>query len=298
MLKSLQSMKTSTQLRQLLTAQKILVAPGAADALNARLIQEAGFAAVYATGAGIANSLLGLPDIGLITMTEMVDQVQRIVEAVPVPVIADADTGYGNPLNVMRTVRVYEKAGVAALQLEDQVTPKRCGHFAGKEVVSLFEMTQKLKAACAARTDPDLMIIARTDALATHGFEEAVTRAQAYVAAGADIIFVDAPTTRAQVESLPKLISAPLLFNMTEGAKTPLFSHAELEAFGYKIVIHPNLILRVALKASLQALRTLRQEHSSETLLPHMAEWSERQRLVQLPTYEALEKTYVTVKES
>jgi len=290
--------KPTTQLRRLLQRPQILVAPGAADAISARLIQRAGFEAVYATGAGISNALLGLPDIGLITMSEMVDQVRRIVEAVDIPVIADADTGYGNPLNVMRTVGVYEKAGVAALQIEDQVTPKRCGHFAGKEVVPAFEMAQKIRAACEARTDPDLVIIARTDSLATHGFDEAIQRGRLYAEAGADVIFVDAPTTPAQVDSLPHQIPAPLLFNMTEGAKTPLFSHAELQKFGYKIVIHPNLMLRVALKATSEALATLKKNGSSETLLPQMMDWDARQELVRLPEYEALEKKFVLTDES
>jgi methylisocitrate lyase len=286
-------MKPTTQLRRLLQRPQILVAPGAADALSARLIERAGFDAVYATGAGISNALLGVPDIGLITMSEMVDQVRRIVEAVDIPIIADADTGYGNPLNVMRTVRVYEKAGVAALQIEDQVTPKRCGHFAGKEVVPASEMVQKIRAACEARTDPDLVIIARTDSLATHGFDEAIQRGRLYANAGADVIFVDAPTTPAQVESLPQQIPVPLLFNMTEGAKTPLFNHTQLQKLGYKIVIHPNLALRVALKATGEALAILRESGSSETLLPRMIDWDTRQQLVRLPEYDALEKKFV-----
>ncbi len=291
-------MKPTTQLRRFLQRPQILVAPGAADALSARLVERAGFDTVYATGAGISNALLGVPDIGLITMSEMVDQVRRIVESVDIPVIADADTGYGNPLNVMRTVRVYEKAGVAALQIEDQVTPKRCGHFAGKEVVPAFEMTQKIRAACEARTDPDLVIIARTDSLATHGFDEAIQRGRLYADAGADVIFVDAPTTPAQAESLPQQIPVPLLFNMTEGAKTPLFSHAQLQKFGYKIVIHPNLALRVALKAMGEALAILKENGSSETLLPRMIDWDARQQLVHLPEYDALEKKFVLTDES
>jgi len=290
-------MNLTTQLRRLLQRPQILVAPGAVDALSARLIERAGFEAAYATGAGIANALLGLPDIGLITMSEMVDQVRRIVEAVNIPVIADADTGYGNPLNVMRTVRVYERAGVAALQMEDQVTPKRCGHFAGKEVVAAFEMAQKIRAAREARTDPDLVIIARTDSLATHGLDEAIRRGRLYAEAGADVIFVDAPTTPAQVESLPQQIPVPLLFNMTEGAKTPLFSHAQIQRFGYKIVIHPNLALRVALKATGEALAILKERGSSETLLPQMIDWDARQELVHLAEYNALEKKFVLTDE-
>lgn len=286
-------MKKTSRLRSLLREQNILIVPGAADALTGRLIEEAGFDAVYATGAGIANAQFALPDIGLLSLTEMVMPIRRLVEAVDVPVIADADTGYGNPLNVMRTVREYEHAGVAAIQLEDQINPKKCGHFSGKEVIPANEMVQKLRAAVAARSDPDLVLIARTDALATQGFDEAVKRARLYAENGADMLFVEAPTERDQVARLPKEIGAPLLFNLTEGAKSPLFSTPELQAFGYKIVIYPNMLLRVALRAMQQSLSVLKAEGSSASLLPRMVDWQERQRLVRLHEFEELDRKFV-----
>lgn len=281
--------------RQQLTQPGLIVAPGVSDAYMARMVQAAGFETIYVSGAGIANTLLGVPDLGLTTMTEMVDQITHICDASNLPVIADADNGYGNALNVQRTVRAYERAGVAAMHIEDQVMPKRCGHFNGKEVISAEEYVQKLRAALDARHDPDFVIIARTDALATHGFNEAVRRAQLYAENGADVIFVDAPTSREQIAQLPKLINKPLLFNMVEGAKTPLFSHAELADFGYKIVIHPSLINRVIAKATLDALRLLKAEGTSASVVPHMLTWADRQQLVGLPEFEALEQKYRTL---
>lgn len=278
---------TARKLRQLLERPAILVAPGAVDALTGRLIEEAGFEAVYASGAGIANVQFGLPDIGLITLTEMIESIGRIVKAVSVPVIADADTGYGNALNVTRTVQLYEDAGVAAIQLEDQVTPKKCGHFNGKEVISAEEMAQKIQAAVRARRE--MLIVARTDSLATHGLDEAIQRANLYARAGADLIFVEAPTQRDQIAALPQQIAAPLLFNMTEGAKTPVIGHEELQAMGYRIVIHPNLTMRIAARAVQSALSVLQKTKSSELLVPSMLDWDERQRLVRLPEWDALD---------
>lgn len=277
----------ANEFRNLLSQPEILVVPGAADALTARIIEDVGFGAVYASGAGIANAQYALPDIGLLTMTEMIKPIRRMVEAVTIPVIADADTGYGNAVNVTRTTRVYEDAGVAAMQLEDQVTPKKCGHFNGKEVVSTEEMVQKIRAAVTARKT--MLIIARTDSLATHGIEEAIARANQYARAGADLLFVEAPTQRDQIAELPKRITAPLLFNMTEGAKTPIISHDDLYAMGYRMVIHPNLPMRVAARAMQSALAVLQKARSSELLIPSMLEWNERQRLVRLPEWEALD---------
>jgi methylisocitrate lyase len=290
-------MKTPSRLRVLLAQPNILIAPGAADALTARLIQEAGFGAVYATGAGIANAEFALPDIGLLTMTEMLESIRRIVAAIDVPVIADADTGYGNPLNVMRAVREYERAGVAAIQIEDQTSPKKCGHFAGKEVIPAEEMIQKLRAAIEARSDPDLVLIARTDALAAEGFDPAVNRARLYAENGADVIFVEAPTEREQVARLPKEIDAPLLFNLTEGAKSPLFSTQELESFGYKMVIYPNMLLRVTMRAMQESLSVLKAEGSSVSIVPHMVDWQERQRVVRLHEFEEMDRKFVHQEE-
>ncbi len=285
-------MKHTTRLRALLAQPQILIAPGAADALTARLIQEAGFAAVYATGAGIANTQFALPDIGLVSSTEMLQQIQRIVNAAPVPVLADADTGYGNPLNVMRTVREYEHAGVAGIQLEDQVSPKKCGHFDGKEVIPAEEMAQKLRAAVAARQDPDLVLVARTDALAIHGFEQALARARLYAENGADVIFLEALRTRDQIERAPREVPCPLLFNLTEGAKSPLLTADELQDLGYRIVIYPNTAMRVAIHAVQHALATLHAERSSQALVPHMVNWDERQRIVRLPEYQQLDQQF------
>lgn len=274
-------------LRHLLEQPEIIVAPGAVDALTGRLVEEAGFKAIYASGAGIANAQFGFPDIGLVTMTEMVESIGRIVKAVNTPVIADADTGYGNALNVSRTVQVYEDAGVAAIQLEDQITPKKCGHFNGKEVISAEEMVQKIHAAVKARKT--MLIIARTDSLATDGVDEAVRRANLYANAGADLIFIEAPTQRNQIAVLPKRVQAPMLFNMTEGAKSPMMAHEELQAMGYRVVIHPNLALRIAARAVQSALTVLQKTHTSELLLSSMLDWNERQRLVRLPEWEALD---------
>ncbi|MBI5301912.1 MAG: isocitrate lyase/PEP mutase family protein [Chloroflexi bacterium] len=285
-------MNRTTFLRTLLAEPSILIAPGAADALTARLIEEAGFRAVYATGAGIANAQFALPDIGLLTMTEMIAHIRRIVAATTAPVIADADTGYGNALNVQRTIREYEHAGVAAIQLEDQVSPKKCGHFSGKEVIPAGEMLQKIRAALDARADRDLVLIARTDALATHGYAEAVRRAQLYAQAGADVIFVEAPTEPELIARLPREINAPLLFNMTEGAKTPMFSARELQEFGYKLVIYPNTLLRVAMHSIQHSLAILRDEGSSASLVSRMIAWDERQRVVRLSEFEELDSKF------
>jgi len=208
------------RLRELLDAPDLVVAPGAYDGLSARLVEHGGFNAVYMTGFGTSATLLGRPDVGLLTQTEMVDNARRIAQAVDVPVIADADTGYGNPVNVIRTVREYEQAGVAALQLEDQVAPKRCGHMSGKTVVSVEDMCAKIAAAATARHDPDLVIIARTDAAETQGIAAAIQRAKRFRDAGADVLFVEAPRTTEDIETVAaELAGHPLLFNWVEGGK-------------------------------------------------------------------------------
>ncbi|MFZ5820649.1 MAG: isocitrate lyase/PEP mutase family protein [Chloroflexota bacterium] len=281
------SRMTANTLRNLLSRPEILVAPGAADAISARLVEDVGFSAVYASRAGIANVQFALPDIGLLTMTEMIESIRRIVKAVNIPVIADADTGYGNAVSVTRTTQVYEEAGVAAMQLEDQATPSKSGHFSGKEVVSADEMAQKIHAAVQARKE--LLIIARTGSLATHGVDDAIRRANLYVRAGADIIFIEAPTQKDQIAGLPKQVNAPLLFNMTEGVKTPPVSHDELQEMGYRIVIHPNLAMRVAARAVQSALAVLQKTRRSDLLIPSMLEWNEPQRLVRLPEWESLD---------
>ncbi len=228
-------------LRALLDRPEPLVAPGAYDALSARLVEQAGFDVVYMTGFGTTASLIGRPDVGLLTGSEMVDNARRIVSAVDVPVIADADTGYGNAINVVRTVQLFEQAGVAGLQLEDQVAPKKCGHMSGKAVIETAEMVGKLQAAVAARRDPDLVLIARTDAVAVSGVDDAIARGHAYAAAGADVRFVEAPTSEDDVARVATELRgvAPLVFNWAEGGKTPGLPLARITELGFSLVIYP-----------------------------------------------------------
>lgn len=285
-------------LRALLVRREPLVLPGCADALTARLAVEAGFEAVYATGAGIANTLLGRPDVGLTTMTEVLGQVEPMCQAVPgVPVVADIDTGFGNAVNAHRAARAFERAGVAAIQIEDQVFPKRCGHFSGKEVVPLGEMLGKLRAVLDARTDSSLVVIARTDALAVEGVDAAVDRALAFVDAGADAVFVEAAPSREVLEALPRRIAAPLVANMVEGGRTPLASAAELGAMGYRIVLFANTALRVAAAAVRDAFGELRRTGDAAGLVDRMLSWDDRQALVGLPEVEALERRYRDTQE-
>jgi 2-methylisocitrate lyase-like PEP mutase family enzyme len=279
-------------LRRRLSKGPIVVAPGVADALMARVVEDSGFDVVYVTGSGIANSRLGMADLGLATLTEVVETVHRITDAVAIPVIADADNGHGGVLNVMRTVREFERAGAAAIHIEDQVIPKRCGHFDGKEVIPLAEMTGRLRAALDARVDPDFLIIARTDARACEGFEAAIERAAAYAAVGADLIFVEAPQSLAELERIPHLVNAPVMANLVEGAKTPLISAPELGAMGYCLVIYPNTVLRICVKAAQKSLAMLRAEGTTQGLLDEMITWEERQRLVQLAELEQMERRY------
>lgn len=249
----------AARLRHLLERPEPLCAPGAYDALSARLVAEAGFDAVYLTGFGASASVLGRPDVGLLTGTEMAGHAERLVDAIDVPLIADADTGYGNVLNVIRTVRAYERAGVAALHLEDQVAPKKCGHLAGKAVVPVEEHAAKIRAAVAARTDPDTVIIARTDARAVEGFDAAIERAERYADAGADVLFVEAPQSVEEIaEVARRLAGHTLLFNWAEGGRTPAIPLADLHALGYRIVIFPLTALLSATTAVRAALASLR----------------------------------------
>lgn len=254
-------MNLSKLLRSYLEApDKMVIAPGAYDGISARLIAEAGFEVIYMTGAGTAASRIGQPDIGLTTLSEMVSNAAMIVECTELPVIADADTGFGNPLNVIRTVREYERANVAAFHLEDQVFPKRCGHLEGKQVIPAEEFVQKIKAAVDARRNPEFIIIARTDARALHGFEEAVRRANLYIEAGADVAFIEAPVSVEEMSKIPKLVKGPCLLNMVgPGSKTPALPSEELKKMGYKIVIYPT-VTRFVLLALRQALRRLKEE--------------------------------------
>jgi 2-methylisocitrate lyase-like PEP mutase family enzyme len=252
-------MTTRQNLRQLVAAPDLLVAPGAYDGATARLVASAGFAAVYMTGAGV-SSTFGLPDYGLLGLAEMAARAGLMAGAVEVPLIADADTGYGNELNVTRTVREYERAGVAALHIEDQVSPKRCGHLAGKQVVARDEYLAKIRAAVAARRDPDLMIIARTDARATDGLEEALARANLAVTAGADMVFVEATRSLEEAALVPKRVNAPCLLNMVIGGITPVGDTATAQAMGYSAAILPGAVLAPVMVHAAHALRHLKEE--------------------------------------
>ena len=277
-------MRSSTALRKLIAGDTIVVAPGVYDGMSARLVQRAGFAAVYATGGGIARSM-GYPDLGLLGLTEVADRLAVIVEHAGVPVIADADTGYGNTLNVRRTIREFERAGVAALHLEDQTFPKRCGHLDDKTVVATGEMVQKLRAARDAAADADLVLIARTDALAVEGLDAAIERALAYAEAGADVIFVEAPTSEAQMATIAKRVTAPKLLNMFEGGKTPLVPLDRLQALGYRIVIIPSDLQRAAIRAMQDVLAAIRRDGNSRTLADRMATFTEREAIVGTADY-------------
>jgi 2,3-dimethylmalate lyase len=245
-------------LRELVERRAGVLVPGAYDGVSARLVDRAGFPAVYMTGYGTSTSRLGLPDLGFAGLAEMVANAGPIADAVRIPVIADADTGYGGALAVQRTVRAYEAAGVAALHLEDQVAPKRCGHLAGKEVVPREEMVARIRAAVEARQDPNLLLIARTDAIAVTGFEDALARADHYAKAGADVLFVEAPTTVAEVEAIPRRLAAPCLFNYAPGGRSPLLPVQQLGTLGYAIVILPVQTLFVAARAMADYLAALR----------------------------------------
>jgi 2-methylisocitrate lyase-like PEP mutase family enzyme len=242
-------MNPRRRLHELVERKQAVVAPGAYDCVSARLVERAGFQTVYMTGYGTSASRLGLPDLGFAGLAEMADHARNMASAVSIPLIADADTGYGNALNVRRTVQMYETAGVAALHLEDQMLPKRCGHLAGKQVVPIEEFSQKIRAAVEARTDPDLLIIARTDAIAVTGFDDALRRGEAAVRAGADILFVEAPTSEQQIETVAKTFDTPLLFNYAPGGRSPLLPFKRLRELEYAIILLPVDTLFVAVKA-------------------------------------------------
>jgi len=244
-------------LHELMNKPGIIAAPGAYDALSARLIERAGFPIVYMTGSGVAASMLAFPDIGLVMLMEMVEQARRIVSAVKIPVISDADTGYGNILNVRRTVKEFESIGISGIHLEDQNWPKKCGHFIGKSLISKDEMIKKIRAAIDARHNPNFIIIARTDAIAVEGFKQAIQRGQEYAKAGADMIFLDAPISIDQIKQIPSHFDIPVMINMDFCKKTPWFSQQELAQVGYKIVIYPGLPQLTALKASREILGEL-----------------------------------------
>ena len=282
-------------LRKLLSGPEPIVAPGAYDALTARLVEQAGFPAVYMTGFGTAASLLGLPDVGLLTMSQMVDNARRIARAVDLPVIADADTGYGNPLNVIHTVQEYERAGVSAIHIEDQITPKKCGHMENKQVISGAEMCEKIRAATEARTSADFLIIARTDARAVEGLDSALRRARSYREAGADLLFAEAPQSEDEVAQIAGAFpDVPLLFNWAEGGKTPPMPLERLKELGYRVIIFPIGALLMATQAVRRLLAEIREHGSPMGLAGEWISFREFNEMIGLPEIRQLEKRFET----
>jgi len=278
-----------SRLRARIEAGGILVVPGVYDGLSARIAAAAGFEAIYCSGGAVARSS-GVPDLGLMTMTEVLVRLREVIDATDLPVIADADTGYGNAVNVTRTVREFERLGAAAIHLEDQVAPKKCGHYAGQQLISAQEMVQKLRAAVDTRRE--MLIIARTDARGQAGLEEAIRRSRLYAEAGADIIFIEAPTSREEIETIAHSFSKPLLVNMFEGGKTPLIPAAELAAMGYRLMIVPSDLQRAAIHAMRLTAATLLRDGSSAAVREHLASFAERDQIVDLAGWTALDERY------
>ncbi|OQS43622.1 isocitrate lyase/PEP mutase family protein [Chromobacterium haemolyticum] len=279
-------------LRSLIASRSGLLVPGAYNALSARIVEDLGFGALYLTGAGLTNMQLGLPDLGFVGLKEVADQVSAIRDAVSIPLIVDADTGFGNALNVRRTVRVLERAGADAIQLEDQVLPKKCGHFTGQNLISAAEMCGKLQAAADARQDENLMIIARTDACAVDGIDAAIERAGRYAEAGADVLFIEAVRELDDIRRLPALFDRPLLMNIVIGGKTPALSAADLKALGYGLVLYANAALQGAVLGMQRALGTLARDGILQEDPQLVTPFTERQRLVNKPLYDELDARY------
>ena len=287
---------TGQILRAKLAERRGLLVPGAAHALAARVIEDLGFEAVYVSGAGVTNTLRGLPDLGFVSLTEIAQHTAAIREAVEIPVLVDADTGFGNALNVRHAVRVLERAGADAIQLEDQTAPKKCGHFENKSVISAEEMAGKVKAAVDARTSRDLLIIARSDALAVEGFEAAMERGQRYIEAGADVTFVEAPENGDDIRKIPQRLSVPQVVNVVVGGKTPVFGQEELARMGYGLVLYANVALQGAIAGMQAALKQLKISGRMDAASPLVATFAERQRLVRKQMFDELGKKYAEEK--
>lgn len=279
------------RLRERLRSPELLIAPGVFDGLSARIAAAAGFEALYASGGAIARST-GVPDLGLLSFTEVLTRLREVVDATNLPVIADADTGYGNAVNVLRTVREFERLGVAALHLEDQVSPKKCGHYAGKELISVDEMVGKLRAAQDARVDPALVLIARTDARAIEGVGGAIRRGNRYAEAGADVIFVEAPESEEELRTIAQEVKAPLLVNMFQGGRTPLVAPDVLAAMGYRVMIVPSDLQRAAIRAMQDAAQAVRATGTAAGLGQRLAGFDERDALVDLATWQQRDRRY------
>src|SRR6476620_9705561 len=286
-------MNVRQTLKKLLKRNQLLVAPGCFDGLSARLVQEAGFEAAYLSGGAVARSM-GIPDIGLVTMSESIERAVQVVSAIQIPIIADADTGYGNAVNLVRSVREFERAGVEAIHIEDQITPKRCGHLDGKEVISLEEMAMKLKAALATRSDPDFCIIARTDARGVNGFDDAIERARAFAKLGVDAIFVEAPQSEEELAEIPRRIpDVPLLVNVFKGGKTPMLPMQRLEQMGYRIAIYPSETQRAGIYAMRMALGMLKKAGTTEAMYAALTTFKERDQIVALEEWQKLERQFM-----
>jgi 2-methylisocitrate lyase-like PEP mutase family enzyme len=265
--------------------------------LSARLVEEAGFEAAHLSGGAVARSM-GIPDIGLVTMSEVIERAAQVVSAVKIPVIADADTGYGNAVNLVRSVKEFERTGVAAIHIEDQITPKRCGHLDGKEVIPMAEMEKKLEAALASRSDPDFCIIARTDARGVHGLDDAIHRGGAFAKLGVDAVFVEAPQSEAELEEIPRALpNVPLLVNVFKGGKTPMLPVERLQQMGYRIAIYPSETQRAAIHAMRQALGLLKREGTTEKMDDALTTFKERDKVVGLDEWQQLEKQYLALNE-
>lgn len=286
------SQEINRKFRERLTTGKAVLLPGAANALAARVIEDLGFEALYLSGAGLTNTYLGKPDLGFISLPEIAQHTATIRDATNLPIVVDADTGFGNALNVRHTIRTLERAGASAVQLEDQVNPKRCGHFSGKDVVALDEARNRIKAAVDARQDPNLMIVARTDARATQGYQAALDRAAQFIEDGADITFVEAPESIDEIRGIPPALrGTPQLVNLVVGGRTPIMPLAELEQMGFALVLYANVALQGAVYGMQAALGQLRRDSFLDESGP-VASFAERQRMVQKADYDALEKRY------
>lgn len=289
-------MHVTTRFRELIDRDEILPAMGGYDALSATLIEQAGGEVVYMSGSSVSTSTHGEPDVGLTTMTEMVRRGRQMAAAVDIPVFCDADTGYGNPINVRRTIQEYERAGVAGVHLEDQVFPKKCGHFEGKDVIPVEAMVQKLRAAVDARRDDDFVIIARTDARAVHGFDDAVARSRAYIDAGADVLFFEAPESTDELAAVAELFGdeVPLLANMTEGGQTPLLSTDEFDELGYDVVLFPATGFKAATKAMQTVFETIAKTGTQRDVLDMLVTWQGRNEITGLDDIVELERRYAS----
>jgi len=285
-------MKQRKLFNELLKRPQALVLPGAYDALSAKIMEKLGFEAIFTTGYGISASLLAKPDWGLLTFTEMLDRARQITSAVDIPVFGDADTGYGNPINVVRTVQEFERAGLVGIFIEDQEWPKRCGHMEGKRVISEEEMIQKIKAAVEARVDPDFKIMARLDDRAVYGLEEAIKRAKACVKAGADMIFIEAPQTIEELKEIPKHFDVPLMANMIENGKTPYLTVKELEEMGYKIITYPLTALYASTKAIFEVMKELKEKGSAAEALDQLITFNQFNELIGLREMQELQDKY------